>query len=216
MATSRRPVARARRRVEDDLRRVLAEIDLARRAAGLSHDAIAETCRVSGSTIARTLAGDIASPDLRLLAAMSAAVGQELRLRSFLSGDPIRDAGQQRLLERFHARVSPRTRWRTEVPLPIAGDLRAWDAVISGPGWIAAIEAETVLEDVQAVERRVALKRRDGAMDRVLLVVSDAARNRRALGSAPGAFPDFDRAARATLRALAAGVDPRRSAILLL
>jgi transcriptional regulator with XRE-family HTH domain len=216
MATARRPIDRARRRIEDDLRRVLSEIDLGRRNAGLSHDAVGAACHMSGSTIARTLAGEIARPDIRLLAEMAAAVGQELRLRAFPAGDPIRDGAQQRLLARFRARVSPGIRWRTEVPLPLAGDLRAWDAMLNGSGWSAAVEAETVLDDLQALERRIALKRRDGAVDRVILVISDTARNRRALAAAPGAFADFDRAARNTLRALAAGIDPGRSAILLL
>jgi hypothetical protein len=100
--------------------------------------------------------------------------------------------------------------------MPIEGDRRAWDAVVKGNGWIAAVEAETVLDDLQAVERRVALKQRDGGIEHVILLVADTRRNRRSLAAAPNAFPTFGRDARRTLRALAAGDDPGQSAILIL
>src|SRR5207249_10776702 len=113
-------------------------------------------------------------------------------------------------------RLHPKVGWRTEVPLPIEGDRRAWDASIRGEAWIAAVEAETVLDDLQAVERRIALKQRDGGIDCVIVLVADTRRNRRVLAATPNAFPAFSRDARATLRALAAGRDPGRSAILIL
>ena len=147
---------------------------------------------------------------------MAAAVGLELRLRTYPSGDPIRDAGHRRLLERLRIRLHPALKWRTEVPLPIDGDLRAWDAVILGPGWSIGVEAETVLEDLQAVERRLTLKRRDGRVDRTLLLIADTRRNRAALAGSMAAFPGFDRAARQVIRALAVGREPRGDAMLIL
>ncbi len=146
-------------------------------------------------------------------ARMGAAVGLDVRLRAYLAGDPIRDAGQQRLLGRLRSRVDPRLGWGSEVPLPIDGDRRAWDAVIRGIRWLAGVEAETVLDDLQAVERRVALKQRDGGVDYVILLVADTRRNRRALAAAPHAFAGFSRDARTVLRALGAGLDPGCSAI---
>lgn len=147
---------------------------------------------------------------------MGAAVGLDVRLRAYVAGDPIRDAGQQRLLGRLRRRAHPGLGWGTEVPLPIDGDRRAWDALIRGAGWLAAVEAETVLDDLQAVERRVALKQRDGGVDHVILLVADTRRNRRALAAAPHAFAGFSRDARTVLRALGAGRDPGCSAVLFL
>ena len=216
MGTRNGPVDRARRRIEEDLYRVRFELGSARRGAGLSLDQIGETCDVAGSTAGRIESGFIRDPDLRMLAMLAATVGLELRLRAYPSGDPIRDAGQQRLLQRLRLRVHADLPWRTEVPLPVDGDGRAWDAVIRTRTWRLAVEAETVLEDIQAVERRVALKQRDGHMETVILLVADTRRNRRALASAPAAFAGFSRDSRSVLRALGRGEDPGTSAIVVL
>jgi transcriptional regulator with XRE-family HTH domain len=202
--------------VDEDLHRVRLDLGNARRGSGLSLDAVGSACGVSGPTAARIEAGATRNPDLRVLAAMAAVVGLELRLRAYPAGDPIRDAGSQRLLKRLHVRLHPSLGWLTEVPVPILGDRRAWDAMVRGADWLLAIEAETVLEDIQAVERRVALKQRDGQIDRVLLLIADTRRNRRALASAPAAFPGFSRDARRQLRDLGRGFDPGTSGIVLL
>jgi transcriptional regulator with XRE-family HTH domain len=190
--------------------------DAARRSVGLSHAALGDVCRVDRSTAARTASGRIREPNLRLLAGMAAAVGLELRLRAYPAGDAIRDRGQQRLIERFRARLPEGTRWRTEVPLPIEGDSRAWDAVIHGTGWSVAVEAETVLDDLQATERRLSLKVRDGGIEHVILLIADTRRNRRALDAAPNAFAALSRDGRRILAALADGRPPDRSGIVIL
>jgi hypothetical protein len=76
--------------------------------------------------------------------------------------------------------------------------------------------AETVLDDIQALERRLALKVRDGGVDGIILVIADTPRNRRALASAPGSFSAFNRNARRVLSALATGRDPGGSSLILL
>ena len=157
--------------------------------------------------------GDLTTEDV---AALGAVVGLEVRLRAYPAGDAIRDAGQVRLLERLRARLHPSLRWRTEVPLPIEGDLRAWDAVIGGKTWQLALDAETVIDDIQALERRLALKRRDGGVDHVILLVADTARNRRALTSAPAAFADLPLRTREILAALRDERDPGGSGIVIL
>lgn len=207
---------RARRRIGEDDRRVRAEIAQARRGAGLSQDAVGAACGISGSAEGRIESGATHTVDVAIFACLGAAVGLEIRLRAFPAGDPIRDAGQQRLLERLRTRLHPSLVWRTEVPLPIDGDPRAWDAHIRGDGWVIAVEAETVLDDLQAVERRIALKRRDGRMTDVIVLVAATRRNRRALAAAPNAFPDLSRDARAVLRELALGRCPGIGAIVLL
>ena len=61
--------------------------------------------------------------NLRLedLGAIAAAVGQELGIRSFPSGDPIRDALHARLLDRFRRELHPSLRWHTRGAAPQPG-----------------------------------------------------------------------------------------------
>lgn len=208
-------ISRAIRTANEDEARVRAEIARGRRASGISQAELGRACGMSRTVVARTEAGTRpATP--RELASLGAAVGLDVRLRAYPGGDPIRDAGQQRLVGRLRPRVHMGLVWRTEVPLPIGGDRRAWDATIRGAGWLIAVEAETVLDDVQAVERRIALKQRDGGIGHVIMLLSDTRRNRRALAAALNAFPSFSRNAREVLRSLEAGRDPGQSAILLL
>jgi transcriptional regulator with XRE-family HTH domain len=216
MGTRNGRTQRGRRRIEEDLLRVRADLGAARRAAGLSLEQVASMSHIAGSTAGRIESGFIRDPDLRILASLAATVGLELRLRAYPNGDPIRDAGQQRLIQRLRLRLHPDLSWRTEVPLPVEGDLRAWDAVVRTTSWRVAVEAETVLEDIQSVERRLALKQRDGDIDHVILLVADTRRNRRALASAPAAFAGLSRNSRPVMRALARGEDPGTSAIVLL
>ena len=109
------------------------------------------------------------------------AVGLRVGARAFPSGDPVRDAGQLRLLERFVALLPALARVDREAPLPAAGDLRAWDALVTLDGRRAGCEAETHLRDIQALERKLSLKVRDGAVDVLLLIVSDTSYNRAVL-----------------------------------
>lgn len=208
-------IHRAARTATEDEARVRADIARSRRGAGLSHAEVGRRCGMSRTMVARAEAGTRPTT-IRELACMGAAVGLDVRLRAYIAGDPIRDAGQQRLLGRLRPRVHNSLGWGTEIPLPIDGDRRAWDAVIRGAGWRASVEAETVLDDMQAVERRVTLEQRDGGVDHVILLVAETRRNRQALAAAPHAFASFSRDARSVLRALGAGRDPGCSAILVL
>jgi transcriptional regulator with XRE-family HTH domain len=215
MARRSEQVDRATRRIERDLRRAIEDLAASRRGAGLSLRAIEMATGVSKSAIDRLERHRGTTVDLAALAAVAATTGHDLRLQLFAGGDPLRDAGSQRLLARFHALLHPSLVWRTEVPLEIDRDLRAWDALISGPTWRCHVEAETVRSDLQAAERRLERKRRDGGADRVILVVSDTSRNRRSLAAAPSAFGGFSRDARSVLRALRRGEDPGCDAIIL-
>lgn len=216
MSTRERPADRGRRRARSDLHAVAADSRRSRIGAGLSLRAVGDATGIDHSRIWRFERGQFGELDVEDIVALGAAVGLDVRLRAYPAGDPIRDAGQQRLLERLHVRLHPVLLWATEVVLPSQGDLRAWDAVIRGDKWRLAVEAETVLDDLQALERRLALKRRDGAVDHVLLLVADTRRNRRALASAPAAFAELPLRTRAILRALAAGADPGASGIVIL
>jgi hypothetical protein len=79
------------------------------------------------------------------------------------------------------------------------------------------VEAETRPRDAQALQRRLALKRRDGGVDHVLLALAATRGNRAFLREAGRAFaPDFPVTGRDAIAALAAGRDPGGSTIVLL
>jgi transcriptional regulator with XRE-family HTH domain len=195
---------------------VVRDVRRARVGAGLSLRAVGAATGINHGRIFRFEHGRIGELRIDDLGAICAVVGLDLSIRAFPAGDAIRDAGQARLLERFRGRLHASLGWATEVPLPIPGDLRAWDALIRGPAWRIGVEAETVLDDVQAVERRLALKARDGEVDRVILLVADTKRNRRAMVAAPAAFGDLPLRTRTILAALRDGRDPGQSGIVIL
>ncbi len=151
------------------------------------------------------------------LALMGSVLGLDIPLRTFPSGEPIRDAAQLALLARLRVLLPSTVRWRTEVPLAIQGDRRAWDAVIDGRGWRVPVDAETRLRDVQAVSRRVALKRRDDRSELVVLLVADTRHNRHVLRLAAADLAgDFPVRGSKALAAMVAGERPAGSAITLL
>jgi hypothetical protein len=215
VGTRERPGDRGRRRAVDAGRRLATDFGGARRSAGLSLRDVGAATRTSHQQVRRFERGELIHVDIGDVGAWCATVGLELGLRAFPAGDPIRDRAQLGLLERLRGRLHASLDWRTEVGLPIAGDLRAWDAVISGTRWRAMVDAETVLDDLQALDRRVSLKARDGRADIVLLVVADTIRNRRALRAAPGALSWLSRRSRPVLRALARGEAPPSGIVIL-
>lgn len=182
----------------------------------MSLRAAAAASGASHQQLLRLERGELDRVSLAELGAWCAVVGLDLSLRAFPAGDPLRDAGQIRLLERLRARLHPSLRWSTEVPLPVAGDLRAWDAIVRGMDWHLPVEAETVLHDLQALERRLTLKQRDSGEAHVLLLLAATPRNRRALAAAPGAFDRLRLRTREILGMLGQGSDPAGSGIVLL
>lgn len=147
----------------------------------------------------------------------ASAVGLRLDVRLYPDGDPARDAGQLALLERFRLRLPAGTRWDTEVPLPIPGDRRAWDAMARLAGRRAGCEAETRLGDLQALERRLRLKVRDGAVDMLILVVADTVNNRQVLDTHREVLrPLLPLDGRQVLAGLRAGHLPHRNGLVVL
>jgi hypothetical protein len=189
---------------------------MARRTSGLSLRDVGAATQTSHQQVQRFETGALRHLDLEDLGAWCAVVGLDLGLRAYPAGDPVRDRAQLGLLGRLRPQVHPSLGWSTEVPVPILGDLRAWDAVITGVGWRAYVDAETVLDDLQALERGITLKARDSGADLILLVVADTKRNRAALAGAPSAFGLLSRQSRSVLRALRDGERPPSSAILVL
>jgi hypothetical protein len=100
---------------------------------------------------------------------------------------------------------------------PGAGDLRAWDGLLVFDRIRIAIEAETRLRDAQSLERRYALKMRDGHVELMILLVSDTAHNRTFLDLHREALRTrFPLDGRQLLPELRAGRAPRDSGILVL
>jgi transcriptional regulator with XRE-family HTH domain len=193
--------------------RLGSELRIARRSAGLSRSEVATACRLSAAQVYRLERGLVGGPSLEAVMCIASVVGLEVAVRAYPRGDPLRDAGHARLLGRLRGELHPSLTWRTEVPLPIAGDSRAWDAVIGGRGWQLPVEAETVLADGQAIERKLALKLRDGGFDHAVLLLADTRRNREASPELQRGIP-LD--TRAVLAALRQGRDPGGSGIVIL
>jgi transcriptional regulator with XRE-family HTH domain len=157
------------------------EIRMARMNAGLSQRVAGGAAGMSHAQLGRLERGRNRHVTVDQAARAASAVGLHLVLRTYPDGDPVRDAAHLALLERFRARLPAAARWDAEVPFPIPGDRRAWDALIRLGGRRGGCEAETRLRDVQALQRRLALKVRDGLVDVMILLVADTAANRQAL-----------------------------------
>lgn len=151
------------------------------------------------------------------LARLHAVVGLDLSLKSYPSGQPIRDGAQVALLEEFRAHLHRSLTWAVEVPMPISGDQRSWDALVSGHGWRYGVEAETAPRDSQSIARRTQLKQRDAQVEGVLLVLRRTVQTRRFLAEAAGHLRDaFPMDGVRALELLHAGVDPGGSAVVVL
>jgi transcriptional regulator with XRE-family HTH domain len=217
MATRERPADRGRRRARESLARTAADFRAARISAGLSLRHVAAAVGVSHTQVRRFEHGSLEDPSIMFLGAACAVVGLELAARAYPAEGGLRDRAQLALLGRLRERLHPSLSWRTEVPLPIPGDLRAWDAEIRGTDWMSRVEAETAIRDRQALDRRVMLKLRDDGPCHLLLLVSDSRTNRAALPlvrEALGAVAPLP--ARAMLAALAAGRNPGGGSVVML
>jgi hypothetical protein len=109
------------------------------------------------------------------------------------------------------------------VAFPNPGDQRAWDALISGVDpvsrdqWRIGVEAETHPNDLQALDRRLSLKERDGGADWIVLLLL-ASRYNRALIAAHGPVlrARFPLDGRRALELLGAGAPLGVNALILL
>ena len=151
------------------------------------------------------------------LARALAVVGLDLHIRAYPAGQPLRDTAHIQLLERMRVRLGPGVRWRTEVPLLLGNDQRAWDALMAVQQVRIGVEAETRARDAQGLQRRLALKQRDGSVEHVVLLLADTRHDRlfmRTCGE--GFLAGFPIPGLVALRHLAAAEDPGGSAIILL
>lgn len=167
------------RRLLEALRR---ELRSARVAANLSQGTVARSAGLSTSAYARLERGDLESTPVEQLARVARALGRELSIQAFATGSPVRDAAHLRLERDYVALLGGGLLFRSEVPLPIESDRRAWDGVTSNARALAFNEFETRLGDMQELARRLGLKLRDDPRSRLLiLVVRSTRHNRRVL-----------------------------------
>ena len=210
-----RAIDRASERARRGLMDLGREIHNARLAHGLSQAVIGWSVGVAQSQVSEIERGRHLAVPLDVLARVAASVGLDISVRAFPGGQPLRDRAHIQLFARFWRAVGPGWTWASEVPFPIPGDKRAWDRVLRGDGVVIGVGGETRPTDMQELQRRLALKKRDGGVDRLILVLADTEWCRRLvrLNDLDSAFPVPGRVA---LKALAEGRDPGGDSIVLI
>ena len=204
-----------------DARRLAAEagreVASARRGAGVSQRAVAMQAGVSRTQLGRLERGELRAPPLVLICRAARAAGFAASLKLYPDGSRLRDAGQLALLARFDRIPAPPLRISREVRVPIPGDQRSWDERITDGRSNASVEGEVHLHDIQAMQRRIALKQRDDpAAGVIILLLADTAHNRRVLAEHREALREqFPIDGGAILRALRAGRIPAAGGVLL-
>ncbi len=202
------------RRIRFELGR---EIRNARLDGGASLRSAAARVAMSHSQFGRIERGQVRGHTIDQLSRACAAVGLALAVRGHPRAGMALDSAQLALLGRLRALLPATVRTRTEVPLPIPGDRRAWDSVLYLEPRPSPVEAETRIRDIQALDRRTALKLRDSEFDRVVLLVNDTAHNRAMLQAhREDLRATFPLDTRAVLRAIRAGQTPEASGIVVL
>jgi transcriptional regulator with XRE-family HTH domain len=196
---------------------VLRELRAGRLDRNLSGADVAAAIGCSASQYSRSERGLTGGATIEQISAALAAVGLELAVRVYPGGTPLRDAAHAALIDRLRARCHRSIRVMTEVPLPGRMDQRAWHVVLAGSRWRRPFEVETRPRDRQALERRIALKERDGGLAGVSLVLLDSRHNREFVRIHEAALLErFPVPARDALAALRAGSDPGAGSVILL
>ncbi len=194
------------------------ELRRARLEHGLSQNQVAAAVGLSDVHIGRIERGMVPRLSIYHACRLAAVVGLDLSVKAYPGGSPIRDAAHLALLARGRAALPGPGTWHREVPLPLSDDQRAWDALLQSVAGRIAFEAETRLGDLQALQRRVALKRRDDpSIGAVVLLVAASRHNRRILREHGDALAaDFPLDSEAIAKALAAGRIPAANGLILI
>jgi len=196
---------------------VLEELRNARLDRGLESQDVARAVGLSPAQYSRIERGQSGAISILQASKMLSAVGLELSVRTYPRGEPLRDAAHVALLDRLRRGLHRSLRFTTEVPFPSPGDRRAWDAMIHGAGWRYGVEAETRPRDREALERRLALKLRDGDVTGMALLLLNSRHNRDFARSHREVLSErFPIDSRRALELLAAGVYPGGSSVILL
>lgn len=193
------------------------QLRTARHLLGLTQQQVANALGISQSDVSRRERGRAPRLTGQALARHAAAVGLKASIKLWPVGGGVRDEGQARHVARFLARVGAAWKVLLEAPIPIAGDLRAVDILLSAGPTRIAVEVITRLADLQAQVRAAQLKARDIRATRLVIVVAGTHANREALRAVRSTLvSSFELDARRVLNELAAGRDPGRDAIITL
>lgn len=192
------------------------EVRHKRRMAGFSQDELGALVDLSGSEVGRIESAR--APWLTVIHASEilSVLGLELWAKAYPVGPPVRDAGHLRLLADFESRLPPSVRCHREWPIPNDRDRRAVDMVLAGLPARTGVEAETVLGDLQDLEREIHLKQRDANLERMILLVRGSRGNREILRAADALRRSFPIQTRAVLAALAEAKDPGANGLVIL
>lgn len=216
MPPQERPADRGRRVGRKIVAALSEELRNARIAAGMSQAAVATALGMTRSKYGRLERDQDDNLAIVDVSRALAVVGLELYARAYPRGSPLRDRGHLEVLKRFAARLSSLFRWSTEVPLPLPGDLRSWDGFARGAQLLIGVECEMRPSDWQELERRVHRKKRDGGVDRVILVLPNTRYNRMFVRDhAEAIAAGFPVSGPVAMAALAAGTDPGGDAVVL-
>ena len=193
------------------------EIRNARMDAGASLRTAATRAEMSHAHLGRIERGVVPELTIEQLSRACSSVGLQLVVRAVPGTGAALDAGQLAVLGRLRRHLPTWVRVRTEVPMPLSGDRRAWDAVLGLEPTDLPVEAEARVRDLQALERRSALKLRDSDFVHMVLLVSDTLHNRRLLDLHREDLRQFfPLDSRAILAALRRGRTPPASGIVVL
>jgi transcriptional regulator with XRE-family HTH domain len=216
MAGRTTPLEEGRRIAEIVGRELADELRNARLGRGLTQAQLGKSIGVDRERVSAVERRRPRAMTVEQLALQAAVLGMKLSVKLYPLGDAVRDIAQIRYINRFIERVGAAWRVALDVPIPLPGDLRAIDVVLTG-ACVIAVEVVTRLRDVQAVIRSAQLKQRDFGATRVVIVVAGTHANRKALALArSGLGAAFDLDSQQVLRLLASGNDPGRDAIILL
>jgi transcriptional regulator with XRE-family HTH domain len=199
------------------LRDIGRELRVARIVGGKTLAEVARLIGKSASWVSRVERGRIAAIRMTDLTRHAAAVGLKPWIRLFPLGPRILDAPQLALLQRFLERIGHAWGIALEVPVGIAGDMRAADALLTNGSCRCMVEVITRLADFQAQLRSLRRKQRDLGADRLILVLLASTTNRGVLAEiGPAVANEFPVGTREALKRLAEGVDPGGDCLVLL
>lgn len=210
-----RPLDEAARRSRRDTIALGDELANARRTCGATQMELARALGWSSSKVRRIERGQRKSVTHLELACLASVVGLRYSGRMFPGAARLRDASQLEMINGYRL-VATKCGWscRIEEPIPITGDLRAFDLILRAAGVRVAHEFISRLHDVQAQIRPILQKQRDANIGALILVVKDNTENRRFTREAGAVLADlFPLGSREVLQALRDRRDPGRNGI---